>query len=47
MYEILCEKIACLSRDYDIYTVGPGQPNGLVRWTGYRFVVRQLFRCVF
>ena len=26
---------------------GLGSPNGLVRWTGYRFVVWQSLRCVF
>ena len=29
------------------HVVGPGSPNGLVRWTGYRFVMRQSLRCLF
>ena len=32
---------------YTIRRCGQIQPNGLVRWTGYRFVVRQSSRCVY
>ena len=39
--------LQCLFNAYVSGQVGPGYPNGLVRWTGYRFLVWQLLCCVF
>ena len=47
-YKLNCQEAPLFCQlIYSIVTTGPGQLNGLVRWTGYRFVVRQSLRCMF